>query len=58
MMSLQNPLEDYGLERIRMEEDDRYVWVYYAGKVENVINKLTAENEQLKARISLLEMQR
>ena len=41
-----------------MEEDDRYVWVYYAGKVENVINKLNAENEQLKARISLLEMQR
>lgn len=58
MMSLQNPLEDYGLERIRMEEDDRYVWVYYAGKVENVIRKLNAENEQLKARISLLEMQR
>lgn len=38
MMSLQNPLEDYGLE--------------------NIIRKLNAENEQLKARISLLEMQR
>ena len=50
-MSIQNPLENYGLERIRMEEDDRYVWVYYAGKVENVVTKLTNENEELKAKL-------
>ena len=48
-MSIQNPLENYGLERIRMEEDDRYVWVYYTAKVENVVTKLTKENEELKA---------
>ena len=54
-MSIQNPLENYGLERIRMEEDDRYVWVYYAGKVENVINKLTKENAELKAKLESVQ---
>lgn len=38
-----NPLSSLGLERIRMEEDDRYVDVYYAGKVEAVISKMMAE---------------
>ena len=55
VMSIQNPLENYGLERIRMEEDDRYVWVYYAGKVENVVTKLTKENEELKAKLETVQ---
>lgn len=38
-----NPLSSLGLERIRMEEDDRYVDVYYAARVEAVIAKMTAE---------------
>lgn len=54
-MSIQNPLENYGLERIRMEEDDRYVWVYYAGKVENIVTKLTKENEELKAKLESVQ---
>lgn len=54
-MSIQNPLENYGLERIRMEEDDRYVWVYYAAKVENVVTKLIKENEELKAKLESVQ---
>lgn len=37
-----DPLKNLGLERVRMEEDDRYVDVYYAGKVEAVIAGLMA----------------
>lgn len=54
-MSRQNPLDNYGLERIRMEEDDRYVWVYYAGKVENIITKLTKENAELKDKLESVQ---
>lgn len=46
-MSLENPLENLGLERIRMEEDDCYSWVYYAGKVESIINKMQQRIEEL-----------
>lgn len=38
-----NPFEKFGLERVRMGEDDRYVDVYYAGKVEAVLTRLPAE---------------
>jgi len=34
-----NPFKNLGLERVRMEEDDRYVDVYYAGCVERVISQ-------------------
>lgn len=45
-----DPLKNLGLERVRMEEDDRYVDVYYAGKVEQVIFDLMAKVEAAKWR--------
>lgn len=55
-MSIENPLEHLGLVRIKMEEDDRYSWVYYAGAVENVIKNLQDENKKLKAQLAIKEM--
>lgn len=54
-MSLENPLENLGLERIRMEEDDRYSWVYYAGKVESIINKMQQRIAELEKENSNLK---
>lgn len=48
-IDLTNPLKHLGLERIRMEEDDRYSWVYYAGTVEKVIEKLNAKILELES---------
>lgn len=38
-----NPLSSLGLERVRIEHDNRHVDVYYAGRVDAVIAKLMAE---------------